>query len=299
MPKLIECIPNFSEGKDRNIIDGLVNTIKNIKGVTLLNYSSDVNHNRTGITFMGDEKSVVDGAFSLIKYATEHIDMNNHEGGHPRMGATDVCPFVPLKNITTEECVELAHQLAKKVNDELDVPIFLYEDAASDPSRVNLADVRRGEFEGMAEKLKVDDWAPDYGSRDVHPTAGVTAIGVRKPLVAFNVNLDTDDVSIAKIIAKAVRGSSGGYKYVKAIGLLLEDENLAQVSMNMVDYEKTPLHRVLETIRSETTRHGVSIKNTELYGLTPAKALTDAAEFYLGVKDFDSDKQIIENHLLQ
>lgn len=298
MDKLIECIPNFSEGKNQETIDGLVETAKSVQGVTLLDHSSDTNHNRSVFTLVGNEDGIQEVAFQLVKYASENIDMTKHEGGHPRMGATDVVPFVPIKNITAEECVEISKKVAKRVNDELNIPIFLYEDSASTPARRNLAKVRKGQFEGMPEKLLQDEWAPDYGERKIHPTAGVTAIGARMPLVAFNVNLDTDDVTIAKKIAKIVRGSSGGFKYCKGIGLMLEDRNIAQVSMNMVNYEGTPLYRTFETIKFEAKRYGVNIIGSEVIGLTPAKALVDVAEYYLQVEDFDYSKQVLENHLI-
>ena len=262
---------NFSEGRNQAVIDGLAATAKSIPGVTLLDYSSDASHNRSVFTLVGDEESIQEVAFQLVKYASENIDMTKHEGEHPRMGATDVCPFVP---------------------------VFLYEDAATRPERKNLAKVRKGQFEGMPEKLLEEDWKPDYGERKIHPTAGVTAVGVRMPLVAFNINLDTDDLEIANKISKIIRGSSGRYKYCKAIGVMLEDRNIAQVSINMVNLEQFPLYRVVETVRFEAQRYGVRIIGTELIGLAPAKALIDSAEYYLQLEDFDYSKQVLENHLL-
>lgn len=298
MAKIIECIPNFSEGRNEEVINGLVEVAKSVAGVTLLDYSPDESHNRTVVTLVGDDKGIQEVAFQLVKYASENIDMTKHEGGHPRMGATDVVPFVPIKDATMEECIEISKAVAKRINDELDIPIFLYEESASAPHRVNLAKVRKGQFEGMPEKLKEEEWAPDYGERKIHPTAGITAVGARMPLVAFNVNLDTDDVTIAKKIAKAIRGSSGGYKYCKGIGLMLDDRNIAQVSMNMVNFEKLPLYRTFETIRFEAARYGVNIIGSEVIGLTPAKALVDTAEYYLQIEDFDYSKQVIENHII-
>lgn len=298
MVKIVECIPNFSEGRNQDVIDGLVETAKSIAGVTLLDYSSDASHNRSVFTLVGDDQAIQEVAFQLVKYASEHIDMTKHEGEHPRMGATDVCPFVPIKDITTAECVDISKKVAERINSELGIPIFLYEDSATRPERQNLAKVRKGQFEGMPEKLLEDDWAPDYGDRKIHPTAGVTAVGARMPLVAFNVNLDTDDVEIANKIAKIIRGSGGGYKYCKGIGVMLEDRNIAQVSMNMVNFEKCPLYRTFETIRFEAKRYGVNIIGSEVIGLAPAKALIDVAEYYLQVEDFDYNKQVLENHLL-
>ena len=298
MAKIVECIPNFSEGKNQEVIQGLVATAKSVPGVTLLDYSSDPSHNRSVFTLVGDEVNIQEAAFQLVKYASEHIDMTKHQGEHPRMGATDVLPFVPVKEISSQECVEIAKAVAERINRELAIPIFLYEDAASRPERQNLAKVRKGQFEGMPEKLLEEDWAPDFGERKIHPTAGVTAVGARMPLVAFNVNLDTPNVEIASKIAKEIRAIGGGYKYVKAIGLLLEDRNIAQVSMNLVNFEKNPIYRVLETIRFEAKRYGVNVIGTELIGLAPAKALIDSAEYYLQIEDFDFDKQVLENHLL-
>lgn len=298
MAKIVECIPNFSEGQNQAVIDGLVATAKSIPGVTLLDYSSDASHNRSVFTLVGDDQSIQEAAFQLVKYASENIDMTKHHGEHPRMGATDVCPFVPIKDITTQECVEISKQVAERINRELDIPIFLYEDSATRPERQNLAKIRKGQFEGMPEKLLEEDWAPDYGDRKIHPTAGVTAVGARMPLVAFNVNLDTDNIDIAHKIAKIIRGSGGGYKYCKAIGVMLEDRHIAQVSMNMVNFEKCSLYRTFETIKFEARRYGVNAIGSEVIGLAPAKALIDVAEYYLQVEDFDYPKQVLENHLL-
>ncbi|MBS4761291.1 glutamate formimidoyltransferase [Carnobacteriaceae bacterium zg-ZUI252] len=298
MAKIVECIPNFSEGRNQEVIDGLVQVAKSVPGVTLLDYSSDASHNRSVFTLVGDENNIQEAAFQLVKYASENIDMTKHSGEHPRMGATDVLPFVPIKDITAKECVEISKVVAKRINDELSIPVFLYEDSATSPDRVNLAKIRKGQFEGMPEKLLQEEWAPDFGERRIHPTAGVMAVGARMPLVAFNVNLDTSNIEIANKIAKIVRGSSGGFKYCKGIGVMLEDRNIAQVSMNMVNYEGTPLYRALETIRFEAQRYGVNVIGTELIGLAPAKALIDCAEYYLQIEDFDYSKQVLENHLL-
>ncbi len=298
MAKIIECVPNFSEGKNEEVINGLVSVAKSVGGVTLLDHSSDKSHNRSVFTLVGDEDGIQEVAFQLVKYASENIDMTKHTGEHPRMGATDVVPFIPIKDVTLEECVEISKKVAKRINDELDIPIFLYEESASAPTRKNLAKVRKGQFEGMPEKLKEEEWAPDFGERAIHPTAGITAVGARMPLVAFNVNLDTDNIDIANKIARIIRASGGGFKYCKGIGVMLEDRNIAQVSMNMVNFEGTPLYRTFETIRFEAKRYGVNIIGSEIIGLTPAKALIDCAEYYLQVEDFDYGKQVLENHLL-
>jgi len=298
MSKLIQCVPNFSEGRDAAVIELLVNAAKNVPNVTLVDYSSDASHNRSVFTLVGSPEGIAEAAFSLCKVASENIDMTKHTGEHPRMGATDVIPLIPVKDCSTKECVEVSQKIAQRINAELAIPIFLYEDACTTEARRNLAAVRKGQFEGMAEKLLLDEWAPDFGERKIHPTAGVTAVGVRFPLIAFNVNLGTSDVSIANQIAKAVRGSSGGFKHCKGIGIMLEDRNIAQVSMNMVNYEGTPLYRVFEMIKMEAKRFGVPIIGSEVIGLTPAKALVDCAEYYLQIEEFDYHKQVLENHLL-
>ena len=298
MAKLVECIPNFSEGRNKDVIDLLVKESKSVPGVTLLDYSSDESHNRSVFTLVGDVEGIKEVAFKLCKVASEKIDMTKHEGEHPRMGSTDVIPFVPLKDITMEECVEISKDVAQRINEELYIPIFLYEESATREERRNLAKVRKGQFEGMEEKLNLPNWKPDFGDAKIHPTAGVTAICARMPLVAFNVNLSTPNVEVANQIAKVVRGSSGGYKYCKGIGVMLNDRNITQVSMNMVNYEGTPLYRVLETIRSEAKRWGVQVVGTEIIGLTPAKALIDSAEYYMQIEKFDYNNQVLENQLL-
>lgn len=298
MARIVECVPNFSEGQNQQIIDALVETAKSVPGVMLLDYSSDASHNRSVFTLVGDPDNIGEAAFRLCKLASEKIDMTKHTGEHPRMGATDVIPFIPIQDVSVEECVAISKQLAQRVWDELKIPSFLYEHSASNPGRQNLAKVRKGQFEGMPEKLLQEEWAPDYGERKIHPTAGITAIGARPFLVAFNVNLNTSNLDIANAIAKTIRGSSGGYQYCKAIGVMLEDRNIAQVSMNMVNYEGTPLYRTYEAIRFEAARWGVEIIGSEIIGLTPAKALIDAAEYYLKIENFDYGKQVLENHLL-
>ncbi|MCL2375756.1 MAG: glutamate formimidoyltransferase [Defluviitaleaceae bacterium] len=298
MTKIIECIPNFSEGINTEIIEGLADIVRNTPGATLLDYSADASHNRSVFTFVGSVEAASACAVTLAKYAAEKIDLTKHVGEHPRMGAVDVIPFVPVKNMTMDEAVEVAKAVGEKIAAEAGIPVFLYEDAATKETRRNLAAVRKGQFEGMAEKMTKDAWKPDFGPAQPHPTAGVVAVGARMPLIAFNVNLSTDDVNIANNIAKIVRGSSGGFKHVKGIGIMLEDRNIAQVSMNLVNYEGTPIYRVVELIRVEAARYGVHITGTELIGLAPAKALIDSAEYYLQIENFDYNKQVLENHLL-
>ena len=300
MAKLVECIPNFSVSRERDeaVFQGLVDVANSVPGCTLFDVQSDGNHNRCVFTMIGSPEAIEEVAFRLTKKATETIDMTKHEGQHPRMGATDVIPFVPQMDVTVAECVEMSKRVAQRIWEELGVPSFLYEDSAIRPERRNLASCRKGQFEGMPEKLLQEDWAPDYGERKIHPTAGITAIGARMPLIAFNVNLSTSDVEIAKKIAKAIRGSSGGFRSCKAIGIMLEERNIAQVSMNMVNYEDTPLYYAYEMIRALAERYGVSIVGTEVVGLTPAKALIDCAEHYLRIENFDCKNQIMEYHLI-
>ena len=298
--KLVECIPNFSvsQQKDPAAFQALVDTAKAAPGCTLLDVQTDGSHNRCVFTLVGAPEAMGEAAFQLCKRASEVIDLRKHQGQHPRMGATDVIPFVPQMDMTVEECVALSKEVARRIWEELRIPSFLYEDSASTPKRKNLAACRKGQFEGMPEKLLQPEWAPDFGERAVHPTAGITAIGARMPLIAFNVNLDTADVSIASRIAKAIRGSSGGFQYCKAIGILLEDRNIAQVSMNMVNYEGTPLYYAYEMIRVLAERYGVRILGSELVGLTPAKALVDCAEYYLQLENFHCREQVMEYHLI-
>lgn len=298
--KLIECIPNFSVSREKDpaAFQALVDTANAVPGCTLLDVQTDGSHNRCVFTLVGSPEAIGEVAFQLCKKASEVIDMRTHVGQHPRMGATDVIPFVPQMDMTVEESVELSKQVAARVWEELRIPSFLYEDSAATPKRRNLAACRKGQFEGMPEKLLQPEWAPDFGERAIHPTAGITAIGARMPLIAFNVNLDTADVEIASKIAKAIRGSSGGFKYCKAIGILLEDRNIAQVSMNMVNYEGTPLYYAYEMIRALADRYGVRIIGSELVGLTPAKALVDCAEYYLKLENFHCREQVMEYHLI-
>lgn len=298
--KLVECIPNFSvsQQKDPAAFQALVDTAKAAPGCTLLDVQTDGSHNRCVFTMVGAPEAMGEAAFQLCKKASEVIDLRKHQGQHPRMGATDVIPFVPQMDMTVEECVALSKEVARRIWEELRIPSFLYEDSASTPKRKNLAACRKGQFEGMPEKLLQPEWAPDFGEGAVHPTAGITVIGARMPLIAFNVNLDTADVSIASRIAKAIRGSSGGFQYCKAIGILLEDRNIAQVSMNMVNYEGTPLYYAYEMIRALADRYGVRILSSELVGLTPAKALVDCAEYYLKLENFHCREQVMEYHLI-
>lgn len=296
MEKIVECIPNFSEGRDQARLDQILAEIKSA-GVELLDQEKDADHNRAVVTFVGEPEAVLEAAFRGIKKASELIDLTKHKGEHPRMGATDVVPFVPISNVTTRECIEMAIRLGKRVAEELKIPVYLYEAAATRSDRQNLAAIRKGEFEGLRDEIETNpERRPDFGEPKLHPTAGATVIGARFPLIAFNVNLNTSDVSIAQKIAKSIRFGSGGYRYTKSLGFMLKKENRAQISCNMTNYTKTPLHRVFETVKREAERYGISIKESEIVGLVPEKALIDAAIYYLQLDRFSED-QILEYKL--
>ena len=298
MAKLMECIPNISEGRRPELVNEFADIVRAVPGVTLIDYSSDASHNRSVFTFLGDPDQVMEAAFRFAKHAVEKIDLRVHEGEHPRMGAVDVIPFVPIRDMDMAECVERSKVLGERIAKELDLPVFLYEESASAPHRKNLAAIRKGQFEGMAAKVLEDQWHPDFGGNRIHPSAGVVAVGARQPLIAFNINLDTPDVSIAKKIAKIIREKDGGFRAVKALGVMLEDRNIAQVSINMCDYKQTPLYRVLEFVRFEAARYGVHVVGTEIIGLAPMMAFVDAADYYLQIEKFDAFKQVLECHLL-
>ncbi|MFO7675966.1 MAG: glutamate formimidoyltransferase [bacterium] len=297
MRRLVECIPNFSEGRRPEVIDSIVGAIKAVQGVTMLDSEMDADHNRAVVSFVGDPEAALEAAFRGVRRASELIDLTKHEGEHPRMGATDVVPFVPISGVKEEECIELAKRLAKRIADELAIPAYLYELAATRPDRRDLAVIRQGEFEGLRTAIRNDpDRAPDFGRPELHPTAGATVVGVRAPLVAFNVYLATKDLAVAQRVAKAVRSRSGGYAYCKALGFEIKERGCVQVSMNMTDYTRTPLYRVLETVRSEAARYGVSVIESEVVGLVPQGALTACARFYMQLNNFKRD-QILENRL--
>jgi len=294
MTSLIECIPNFSEARRPEVIDQIVAAITSVEGARLLDRSSDFDHNRTVLTFAGEPFAVEEAAFRAIKTAAELIDLDNHQGEHPRIGATDVCPFVPLIDASMQDCVAIAKRVGQRVGEELSIPVYLYEAAATSPERTNLENIRKGQYEGLKIEIESDpNRAPDFGPSKL-PKAGATVIGARAPLVAFNVYLTTDDVDIAKKIAKAIRHSSGGLRYVKGLGLLVEGR--AQVSMNLTDFHNTPLARVVEFIRREAERYGVAIHHSELVGLISQEALVDAAVWYTQLDAFHKE-QILESRL--
>jgi len=295
---LIECVPNFSEGRRKDVIEAIVAPFKNRKGCYLFDYRADEDHNRLVVSLCGEPEVICDALIEAGKVAVANIDLNTHKGAHPRMGAIDVIPFTPISGITMDECVELSHKFAHRYWDELKIPVFYYEASAVRPDRTRLEQVRKGQYEALKDLVKTDpSRAADVGDNQLHPSAGGTAIGARKFLVAFNVNLNTTNVEIAKIIAKRVRASGGGFTTVKGMGVDLPEKKLVQVSMNLVDYEKTAMYRVLEFIRMEAARWGVTVNGTEVYGMIPAGAMLDSAAYYLQVDDFHND-QVLELKLL-
>jgi glutamate formiminotransferase len=295
---LIECVPNVSEGRRSEVVAAMAEAIRAVAGVRLLDYSSDASHNRSVFTLVGDATGVERAVLALFERAVADIDLRIHQGEHPRLGAVDVVPFIPIEGVTMAECVALAKKVGAEVGSRFGVPVYLYEDASSNPARKNLEDIRRGEFEGLAAKMATAEWTPDFGPKAPHPSAGASVVGARMPLIAFNINLATDRLDVAKKIAAAIRHSSGGFRYVKAAGFTLQDRGIVQVSMNLTDYEKTPIFRVFETVKREAERYGVSILESEIVGLVPAAALNAAAEFYLQIGGFKAD-QILENKLRQ
>lgn len=294
--RLVECIPNFSEGRDEKIVEEIIDEARALD-VIILDYSSDKDHNRTVLTMIGDPDQIKKAAINTAKKAIDLIDMSKHQGAHPRMGAVDVIPFTPVMNVEMQDCIDLANEVGKDLGD-LGVPVYLYEDAATRPGRKNLASVRKGQYEGFFEKIKEEDWVPDYGPSQMNEKSGATAVGARVPLVAFNVNLDTPHVEIADTIAKKVRHIGGGLRFVKAIGLGLEERGQSQVSMNLVNYEKTAVYQAYEMVKMEAKRYGVNVVGTEVIGTVPMASLINAAEYYLQIENFDID-QILEKQLLE
>jgi glutamate formiminotransferase len=293
---IIECIPNVSEGRRPEIVDAIAGAIREVAGVRLLDYSSDASHNRSVFTMAGDAGGIKAAVLAMYERAVAAIDLRTHSGEHPRLGAVDVVPFVPIEGVTMDACVALARDVATEVAARFAVPVYLYEEASSNPARKNLEDIRRGEFEGLAAKMATVGWAPDFGPATPHPSAGASVIGARMPLIAYNINLNTDRLDVAKKIAAAIRHSSGGFRFVKAAGFELKDRGIVQVSMNLTNYEKTPIFRVFETVKREAERYGVTILESEIVGLVPAAALNATAEYYLQIAAFSAD-QILENKL--
>ena len=295
---IIECVPNISEGRRPAVVEGVVARLRQAPGVRLLDHSSDPSHNRSVLTLAGDAAALKEAVLALFEVVIPTIDLRQHTGEHPRLGAVDVVPFVPIEGVTIDECVALAKDTAAEVARRFQVPVYLYEDASVNPARKNLEDIRRGEFEGLAAKMASPGWAPDYGPPAPHASAGASVIGARMPLIAYNINLATDRLDVAKKIAAAVRHSSGGFRYVKAMGVRLEDRGIVQVSMNLTNYEKTPMFRVFEAVKSEAARYGVNILESEIIGLVPAAALQATAEHFLQLSAFTPD-QVLETRLRQ
>jgi glutamate formiminotransferase len=297
MGTIIECIPNISEGRDAVAVEAIAAAIRAVPGASLLDVSSDAAHNRSVLTLVGDRSAVRAAVLALFDAAVPRIDLTKHRGEHPRMGAVDVVPFVPIRGASVEDCVTLSREVGEEIG-RRGVPVYLYEDSASAEHRRNLAEIRKGEFEGFAEKIRDPKWKPDFGPAERHATAGVVAVGARAPLIAYNINLATKDLAIAERIAKSIRHIGGGFRYVKAIGVELADRGQVQVSINMTNFKKTPLHRVFECVKSEAERYGVAIVGSEIVGLTPADALFMAAEHYLRIENFTS-AQVLEMRLLE
>ena len=295
---IIESIPNVSEGRRADIVERMAEAIRQVPGVRLLDYSSDPSHNRSVFTLVGDAQPLRIATLALFDQALASIDLRQHQGEHPRLGAVDVVPFVPIEGVTMDDCVALAKQVGSDVASRFNVPVYLYEEASANPARRNLEDIRRGEFEGLAAKMASPGWTPDYGPSTPHPTAGASVVGARMPLIAYNINLDTDRLDVAKKIAAAIRHSSGGLRFVKAMGLALEDRKIVQVSMNLTNYQKTPIFRVFEIVKREAERYGVRVLESEIVGLIPSAALVGAAEFYLQLERFGVD-QVLENKLMK
>jgi len=296
--KIVECVPNFSEGRDLEKVEKIVSAFRAKEGVKLLDYSTDKDHNRMVVTVVGEPEALKKAVVEAIGIAVQLIDLTQHKGQHPRMGAVDVVPFIPIRNVTMEEAINLSKEVGKEVADRYGLPVFLYEKAASAPHRENLATIRKGEFEGLKEKMTQPEWKPDFGPKQPHPTAGGVIIGARMPLVAYNVNLNTNKLEIADAIAKKVRFLGGGLRFCKAMGVELSERGIVQVSMNLTDFTKTAIYRAHELVRIEANRYGVSVVGAEIIGLVPMDALIDTAAYYLGLEDF-STKQVLETHLME
>jgi glutamate formiminotransferase len=297
MKEIIECVPNVSEGRRVEVINEIIENLKKT-GVKILDYSSDADHNRSVITFVGDKRTVLAGALQVARDAVRLIDLTKHHGTHPRMGAVDVIPFIPIKNVTMNDCIEISKEAGEKIADELNVPVYLYAESATKAERKKLPNIRKGEFEGFFDKIKDPLWKPDFGDTVVHPTAGVTAVGAREFLIAYNINLDTTDVKIAKKIARSIRESSGGLQYIQAKGMALEEKGCVQVSMNILNYKKAPLYRVFEIVKMEAKRYGVNVLESELIGLMPMDAAIKSLAFYMQFPKL-SHSQVLESKIYE
>jgi glutamate formiminotransferase len=298
MRKIVQCVPNFSEGIKKDVIEKIVEPLKNKSGFKLISYESDEDYNRTVVTLIGDPNDMIKPLIEFFEQALLHIDMNHQKGEHPRMGAVDVVPFIPIQNITIDECIDVVKSLSKQISEKLNIPIFLYAQAATKENRISLPSIRKGEFEGMNEKLKNEDWKPDYGNSEIHKTFGITAIGVRTPLIAYNIDLDTDDMEIAKKLARTIRKSSGGFQYIQAGPAYLKDRGHVQVTMNILDFKKNPIYRIYELIQIEALRYKVKIKSSEIVGLCPYKAIYSSLKYYLSRNSLNIPKNLSFNDII-
>lgn len=296
--QLIECVPNISEGRRGDVLDEVRQGLEKTPGLKLLGMSPDGSHNRTVITLVGDASALLAGLEELYRVTLAHVDLRKQTGEHPRLGAVDVVPFIPIRGTTTEECVELARRAGALIWEKFGVPVYLYEDAASRPERKDLPAIRKGEFEGLADKMKDPAWAPDFGTAAPHPSAGASVVGARAPLIAYNINLATTRLDIADRIAKAVRHIGGGFRFVRAMGVALEDRGMVQVSINMVNFKKSPLFRVFETVKREAQRYGINVVSSEIVGLVPEEALLEVADFYLQLEGFNPS-QVLERKIAE
>jgi len=290
MKKIVQCVPNFSEGRDLDKVKMIVSCLKNKEGFTMVSYESDADYNRTVVTLLGDPLKIIDAVVEFTGEALNQIDMNNQSGEHPRMGAVDVIPFIPISNVTMEECIQYANIIGKRINEQYQIPIFLYAEAANKKDRIKLPNIRKGEFEGMKEKIKEERWAPDFGSPVIHPTFGVIGVGARIPLIAYNIDLNTKDLKVAKNIAKTIRFSSGGFRYIQAGPVYLENRGHVQVTLNILDYKKNPIYRIFETVKMEALRYHVEVTAAELVGLLPKDSLVRSLRYYFKVHNLEFDK---------
>lgn len=298
MKQIVECVPNFSEGRDPEKIAAIAGAARAVAGVKVLDLTSDADHNRSVLTMVGDSESIGRGALAVMEAAIARIDLTTHSGQHPRIGAVDVVPFIPIRGATAADCVAIARAVGEEAARRFGIPIYLYEDAATLEERRNLSNIRKGEFEGLGEKMQAPGWKPDFGPDRPHPTAGATVVGARMPLIAYNINLGTADFSVADTIARSIRHLGGGFRYCKAMGVELKDRGIVQVSINMTNFRKTPLHRVFECVKSEAARYGVNVVGSEIVGLTPAETLYQAAEFYLRIEKF-TPALVLETKLME
>ncbi|MCF7926673.1 MAG: glutamate formimidoyltransferase [Candidatus Izimaplasma sp.] len=299
MTQIVQCVPNFSEGRDQTKIEAIVKPLKNKQGFKLVSYEPDADYNRTVVTLIGDPQAISDALIPFVKEALKQIDMNHQSGEHPRMGAVDVIPFIPIQDIKMEDCVAYANKTAKAINDHFDIPIYMYAKAANEKKRINLPTIRKGEFEGLKEKIKDPKWMPDYGEANIHPTFGAIGVGARIPLIAYNIDIDTKELTPAKKMSRAIRHSSGGFRFIQAGPVYLESREHTQVTMNILNYKKNPIYRILETIKMEAKRFHVRVPSCELVGLIPKDALLRSVRYYLEAENKVYDKMMPLDKLVE